>query len=489
MKNRILVFSAILVFCFFLVIRCTETPSIEKNKPIQPTSYTPFPSGYDYPIPRDTIDNWIRDHNIKKIDNHGWNLFAGLNKMTNSGERVWQTWYQVSDVMVKPTNKEKSVKKQPHRKLVIHKSRIASKVDTTSTTPVDPPYPYPSPPDTCVFIGNGQGNLFYFTSFSIIPSTYYNQAAKDWIENKGFNSKNVLDSLHADGLKDVPQAPKDAIIMKNIFWPVSSDPNEYAALPIWTGSEGMNRLDYNGMETWKNAVALTTNPNPPDSVTVEYLYYYINRKEYNYKYDNAKTVNIDKFYHVKLDKEYLSKFNGVDSCVVNNSFMQVFNREFREGDYLVTIAQHIMTKEIEHWCMQTAWWDNTLMNLISKDQEPNDIPPGEWQNYRMNTAYFMAIPNIPKGINHVCFNPYIELTIPEKNRINSNCQNCHIRAAYPNPGGPFLMVDWVGGKLEIPKDPTPYYHAMQEGFIPDNSSIFDSLMRTDFNWGIPDRAQ
>ena len=441
--------------------------------------YTPFPANFNYPETRTTIDRWVATGDLPAIRQHAWSLFAGINQPTASGHPVWETWYPVADVMSSPDT-------TPELQGTLHTVPpvVPMPPDTFSQ-----PYPNPRFHTNCGAVAPLEGNRFIFTSFIGIPSSYYNQEVTDWIQGKALSKKVVLDSLQRLPIQNIPEAPSGAIIVKHLHWPVSGDPNEFTPLPVWDGDAGMDPMAYNGFETWERAVAITTQKNPPATVDVSYLYRYTNRDQYHYEYKNVPTVSVDKFYYLKLDRATLATFNAVDSCIVNNSFYYTFNRPFREGDYLALVATHIITKEIEDWCMQTAWWSDQPNRGPFAQNKPTNLPPGTWSHYQTRTAYYMAKPNAPGGKIHVSYNPYIELLIAEKNRIRSNCQNCHLRAGWPNHDEPFFIVDMVGSGNNFPTEKIPFYHTMQEGYISRQDTIFDGLVRTDMNWGIPDRAQ
>ena len=468
MKNQAFLLASAFWLFFFLFLKCTESPNTNiedqaSSKLAQ--NYQPFPYGFNYPLERDTINNWVATKDDATIRSHAWNLFAGLNQPTESWKKIWQTWYPIGKVL--PT-----------------KDTIIKNPIMPISGSEKPPYPSPFPKSECF----ENGNMFFYTALLLVASTFYNKEAAEWILGKRLGHMPTLDSLYKTRRKNIPTAPSKAMIAKNIYWPVSKYPKDYAPLPLWDGPGGRDPLVYNGFETWERAVAVTTNPNPPASVDVEYLFGYAHREDYNFKYESIKPIGLDQFYYLKLDKEVLREFSPIDSCVVNNSFHYVFNRNFEEGDYLICIAQHLITKEIDNWTMQTIWWHDRPNEGPYSKNRPDNIAAGAWQKYLLATAYYMAVPNMLGGTPHYAYNPYIELAFPEKNRINSNCQNCHIRAGYPELEHGFFVADMIGEPIKFPTKPNAFYNALREGYIGKEDSIFKELMRTDFNWAIPDRA-
>ncbi len=497
MKNKYLITSFLALTVVFIITQCTQVRSVSQKESrlpvIQPDlemdlepGYAPFPKGFDYPQNYYALNHWIQSGNDSAIRRHAFGLFAGLNQTLPDGRKIWQTWYPVTEV-ISPDNKGVEANFVPIKKA---RQSLATRglPDEEDQGASSPPWPLPLPQEFCKNLGSGK--RFFFTSFIIIPGTFYNRAAKDWIQGKNLDKASALDNFQNAGKKNIPEAPSNSIIMKHVFWPVSGRTGDFTPLPVFDGDEGMDSLAYNGYATWKRAVAISAAQNPPARVdSLSYLYGYQNREAYQHTFYNVKTVGLDRFLTIKLTGEYIATLNEVDKCVLNNSFNHVFRRDYEEGDYIVSIGTHIMTKEIKDWCMQTAWWHDNPNQGPFAAQRPKDFPPGPWENYLMNTSYVMAIPNNAQGKPKVAYNPYIELTLPEQNRIHSNCQNCHMRAAWPMPEGSFKVVDLVGTKDPVfPKEATPFYHTMREGWIGEDDPIFNGLMRTDMNWGIPDRA-
>jgi len=92
----------------------------------------------------------------------------------------------------------------------------------------------------------------------------------------------------------------------------------------------------------------------------------------------------------------------------------------------------------------------------------------------MCTAYDMEQPLEGNGTPHVCSNPYIELVIPETYRSVTNCQNCHIRGAFPAAE---VLTDVITQDA--------HYDSERRGVIDWSDHIFDGLITTDFSWSIP----
>ncbi|MEL6671396.1 MAG: hypothetical protein AAFR61_04365 [Bacteroidota bacterium] len=448
-----------------------EKPEDETAGPLTPVlrsdEYTPIPAGFDYPLPQEQILGWVNAYDLDSIRNHAWNLWAGVNQLTASGEKVWETWHPIYQVM--PPSPEPDTNGLPN-------------LDPNNKTIPQYETKHPCKP--------GYGR-FLNVPLILTANIFYNDKLINWIREKGLHRDAVLDSMLKAGMKEVPHAPHGAMIIKHVYWPVSKYKEEFSVLPMWDGPAGKDSNAYNGFETWDRAVALTMYKDVPDTVSGEYLWHVANREDFNYRYEKMSTVHMDRFYTFPLNQANLALLSESDKCIISNCFNQAFNRDMEEGDALVSLGMHILSKEIPDWAMQTAWWHDkpdAPYNQKYSANKPTNLPPGPWQNYVMSTAYFMSIPNAPGGEPHIAFSPYIECVIPEANRINSNCQNCHIRAAHPTAGKPFYIAHITGQEYEAPNIHGAFYDCGREGFISTDDPIFKGLIRTDFNWSIPDRS-
>ena len=148
---------------------------------------------------------------------------------------------------------------------------------------------------------------------------------------------------------------------------------------------------------------------------------------------------------------------------------------------------HIITKEIYNWAMQSLWWHDIDTGYYAANK-PANLKPGTWQHYLVTTAYNMVTPKEPNDSPLVAYNPYIELVVPEKNRIVSNCQNCHARAAYPSSGNVFDPIGVNPTPINYPGPDSARYNSSQRGLIQPTDLIFKGLVTTDFSWVITDRA-
>jgi hypothetical protein len=54
-----------------------------------PPTAQPFPAGFDYPAT--DLQAAVNNKDVKRIRQHGWNLWAGINTLS-AGRPVWWSW-------------------------------------------------------------------------------------------------------------------------------------------------------------------------------------------------------------------------------------------------------------------------------------------------------------------------------------------------------------------------------------------------------------
>jgi hypothetical protein len=488
---KIITLSSIFGLIVVLLMGCpgSSNPSTtvtgEEDSAALVKGYTPFPPGYNYPLPDTTLNRYISQQDMPAIRNHGWNLWAGINQPAANGKLVWQTWFSVSQAFAYQkiaTAPALSSLRKSHANFVNLEADNA-----TNACTVFPGYPVTPPiqncgPDNGFLANNGDvmiaGVLYNFEAYWHIRKNklYLKSTLQGYIKNPGTSPGG-----------SIPQFPKGSIVLKHMYWPVKQD--GYSALPVWDQKPVCSPVGYNGFETWTRAVAIDpTNAVTQPTANVTYLYMHgaDSLKFRPRNYPNAKVVPINQFYLWKIDKSAWDAMTAADQCIINNAFQWAYGRNFKPGDYLVSIAMHIITKEIYDWTMQSLWWHDQPDNSYYAQNKPGNIAKGAWQNYLLTTAYSMETPREKDGSANVAYNPYIELVIPEKNRIVSNCQNCHTRGAWPEASQNFVL-DPIGAP-NAPWSFGAHYNSTQRGLIKENDSIFKGIARTDFQWAIPDRA-
>lgn len=482
MKTKLLIGCLVLVLWY-------EVPLAEAQAPAQTDSGAaaaeknplPFPSGYGFPADPKTLEKMISERDQAGLRGHGWKLWAGINQPGADGWPIWRSWYIATQVFTGPGLGETPAAPAPGVGL---KSLNVQR----STPPIDYPIPvylipkviqekYPKVLKGITTLKNvPSGENFQNNGDLMLVSEAFSTAGYKFIRGKKLYLKSELNTLLVDGQKDVPELPQRTIVLKHMYWPVKQD--GLTALPVWDNPPPTGK--YTGFEIqsqWKRAVAIDPNRSetgPDATASVRYLY---DVKQPDGKqnlgphtYPHAKVVSIHDFYFKKISRADYKALSLNDKILLDLSFYWVHQRPFEEGDYLVSMACHVITKEIPQWTLQSTWWyDKPDEGPYSKDRPALPQAKGPWKHYLMTADY--GIPLKPGGKElPVVYNPYIELA---SHPIKTNCRNCHIRAAWPN-----------GSYLKLPVPPNPNATAV----ISLDNPIYDKQMRVDFLWSIPGHA-
>jgi hypothetical protein len=474
------------------IVACTpqgDKPS-DTAQPIQAcASPAPFPSGFDYPQPSPTIAKWVADRDEKAARRHGWNLWAGLN-VKNGDTPVWRSWctstqaFATGSPSPSPSASEVAVAAPtPARATPMRQVKINHGSEPINFA-ISPTYALPQPVvdryknSGCISNGSLIDGPNYENNGDImIAGVVYSQDAYNWIRNNGLYQASTLQGLRPSptppSTKQMPAMPPGSIVLKPMMWPVKK--GGFTALPIWDPPQTDDDA-YAGYEIqakWPRAVAVTTTPTAqvvPASVTFLHGITMNNAPLGPNTYQKPMVVGTDRFYRFQPD---VAKMATCDKAILDASAWWAYNRMFEQGDELIVVAMHIITKEQPAWTFQSVWWHDKPNEGPYAADRP-DIPPskapGPWRNYLLTNTY--GWPEVKGGKQWpVAFNPYIELAADHP--IRTNCMNCHHRAAWPGnqndylaPGGP--------GALDM--------------FAYDNNPIFYGLIGVDSMWAISDRA-
>ncbi|HWZ45782.1 MAG TPA: hypothetical protein VNW97_20075 [Candidatus Saccharimonadales bacterium] len=464
---------------------------------------------------------------------HGWCLFAGLNRvLVPNGQLHWQRWKTSTQAFPYQYNPWKGVGGTvlANRPSPLN-SRNFANAKSGGANPINNPPPmypinaavakkYPSCREPILGHVNWyqlkDGVHMQSNGDIMVAGVIYNDAAINKILGTNLYNAVTLNGLLPKDKTNPPDAisqfPASSIVLKPMFWPVQK--GGFTALPVWDDSKPGSPADgkYAGYEIqsiWKRAVAITDLPNPKPPQSISYLYGV---------YDNAGTkrigpitysntaqtsppafqvVSVNDFYHRQLNKIELAQLSECDRALLDASAYWAYNRAFQEGDYIVLIAMHIMTKEQQDWTFQSLWYHpdaNKSETCRYCKSRPNNIKDKTFRHYLLTTTYgttqqpgkrnYYAPANTKPGVDiwPVAYNPYIELAASHP--ITTNCMNCHHRAAWP----PLLSQDKPDeGRAssylqETPPNPNPLE------VFPGNAPIFNGLLTLDSMWAVSDRG-
>ncbi|HAP59548.1 MAG TPA: hypothetical protein DCR93_08620, partial [Cytophagales bacterium] len=425
---------------------------------------------------------------------HGWKLFAGL--MTkpaleaNKGlPWIYLTWPTATQAFTKVENPSglgsalesnfASAGTKAQELNFLETSNFSPR-DSINTTP--PTYVIPSiscklsgQKENCDTLGRGgNGKIFQNNGDVLIAGVVYDKSSYDWIRNKGLYDFEVLKKMLVDStnagkeMPYIPPFPETSIVLKPMLWPVKA--SGYTPLPIFQApcydNSNCPPIDtmvnkYIGPEIktlWNQAVAITTSTPVEETTSVPFLYdvYTDSSKKTSIHstFDNAPVVSIDEFFSFHITKDIWDNMDCVDKAIINQSSNWIYNEDFNAGDYLVLVAMHIITKELDNgndWTFQSVWWDNGTGGTYPRDYmggpskevletvAAKGVDTTAMRNYQLISTYGQTVreqrsdnfsPGQKAGDWPVAYNPYIELAAAHP--IETNCRNCHIRGAFPH---------------------------------------------------------
>lgn len=469
-----------------------ETNTTSESSPSWP-GYQPIPVGFDYPANSTTLNAAVANANMAVIRNHAWALFAGMMQpaSNNVGWPVWYTWPNSVDAM---RIKQKFCQGDTGTMLLMQKIKNVSLIqqnkihitgnDTILDTLHTPSYPIPQPvinqfKNLNVFTNNNTniipGKHFLFNGDIMIPTESISNDGYNWINKNRFYNSDVMDSLFKVNKGKNLNAPPTYIITKHMYWPVLK--GQLNLVPVWNRSAfSPSYAGYAGYETWKSFVAI--DPGRTSQVIPSKLSYLYGVNNWENKapigpitVSLPRVYSINDFYHHQITQEDWNAFDASDKAILMAASYWAYNKPIGVGDYLVTIASHINTKEIYSWTMQSAWWsDNPDSGPYSLNRPNLPNAKGPWKHYELVDAYGVPVNNAQQL--PAASNPYIELVI---HPIQTNCNNCHMRAGYPT-----AQVLSNGASYQ---NPTCKDLLLK---LTDKSSCLSYYMRTDFQWILPD---
>ena len=472
----------------------TVIEKVEVEPVIINPAYVPFPEGYGYMENREELQHATNTGNTKVIREHAWSLWAGIMQPVEGlGWPVWYTWpntkgafdtgVNIPSVNTELAGEKETTSTQPLKKGASLREINKKNLKSAHAPPVDTPAPtYNIPlqviqqyPDAICSGGAGKlticdGQHFVNNGDIMIPTESLSMEAMKDIREKKLYLKSTLNEAHAAG-KPMIEVTDRFIVTKHMYWPIKAD--GITVVPVWKDNYPDSYTGYAGYEDWGTLVAL--DPGNPGSVgkTVQgkFLYNVLDHCGQNTLptvQGKAVVQDINDFYHHKVTQVDWDSFDDADKAIITAASLWANNKPFEVGDYLVTIAMHVNTKELDSWTLQSVWWSDTPNEGIYAKNRPGLLnAQGPWDHYLLTDAY--AVPAI-NGKVKKAVNPYIEGVI---HPIATSCRNCHVRAGWPQGVASYQNADCP----DLLGDLTP------------KSKCLSGITLTDYLWIIPDRAQ
>ncbi|MGZ5010083.1 MAG: hypothetical protein ACXV74_03870 [Methylobacter sp.] len=445
--------------------------------------YQSFPIGYGYMQENEALAKAVKQGNHKVVRQHGWKLWAGIMQAAQGLDwPVWYTWPNTKAAFADPGKSGllgAEATELASKPMIKHNQEHVAPVNESKV----PVYPIPEAvikayPNATSKCGKGNicdGSHVLFNGDIMIPTESLSQEAMDWIRNskQPLYKQATLDKAYEEKVHML-EAPQRHIVTKHMYWPVKA--TGLSAIPVWHDDFKNDYTGYAGYENWKNLVAVDPSGKQVGTTQkVAYRYGVLlpgGTMPMEPAIAQAKVHGLDEFYYHKVTKADWDSFDEADKAIINASSYWAYNQSFGPGDYLVTVAMHVNTKEIPSWALQSVWWTNQPDTApYAADRPKLPQAKGPWDHYLLVDSY--GISEKPNGDQPVAMNPYIELVI---HPVATNCNNCHVRAGWP-----------TGNNAGQASYQNPDCTQLLATLTPD-SMCLKKLTLTDFQWTIPDRA-
>lgn len=465
-------------------------------------AYQPFPKGYGYLEPAETraLQAAVSQGNNAVVRAHGWRLWAGIMQpAAGLAWPVWYTWPNTSDAFAsKPISAnaapgDTAAGSTPKRRM----GRLGASTLPPVNLPDTPAYVVPAQvvkayPNAIISSSEGgktklsirDGSHFAFNGDIMIATESLSKEALDFIRDpkQPVYQKSTLDALYS---KDDPgkrvhnlNAPASYVVTKHMYWPVKA--TGLSALPVWHNDFGASYPGYAGYEKWNTLAAIDPSGKQVGKIAqVSYLHG-VFRHDATTPWPTitkaARIYGLQDFYHHQVSQADWDSFDEADKAIINAASYWLSGQPFGAGDYLVTVAMHINTKEIPSWGLQSVWWSDMPDSMPYAANRPaNPQAKGPWKHYLLTQAYGIPEKDNPELLP-VATNPYIELVT---HPVATSCYTCHANAGWPSS---FQAMTPGVASYQNPACPN-----LRASLNP-KSSCLAPLTLTDFQWIIPDRA-
>jgi len=438
--------------------------------------YQDFAPSASIPAPEFTLLGAVLSGDQATVRGHAWDLWAALTAPSVSvvdGQRlpVFATWYSIPEVY-NPRGKA-----GVDRRVLRHPFKQATQSALAESAR-----------------GGAPAGLMSFVKL--------NAASADFIWSNNYHLTPTLRALNTqfdrDGTAPVERSikpfPANAMALKLVYWLVKDGKSPQSergltALPVWDPAYPPPPAGGLPMHTsWKNAVAIDPDGRYPEGTLQQVN---VNGTKANPNPTWAPVVSLKRFYAHRLThaadvadaRAYMmmmSSAAGEQERLVTNA-----GQVPEIGDYIVLLAMHVTTKELDDWTFQTFWWMPIPHVAPFGGDRPASVR-APFDNYQMCTAYSVVSPRGANGSLPICFDPYLETdlgptkpytldgkTLPADPMAGtrSNCQNCHRRAAFP------AFDDKAPASANFGR-------VANDGYRSPDDPYFARLLKVDFMWSI-----
>jgi len=395
---------------------------------------TPLPDWFKFQS-NDTVNGWIDSLDIKAITGHAWELWGALTTLTDqelNGQKVpiYETWWDADEALLAPTQAKAATARRPQRTRKFERPRqLLHEARTTGLT-----------------AGADRPTL------TLVDDVKYNDDIKKFIADHKYNDHAELDRINtswgdskAIADRKLLDFPNTSVMLKPVYRLVSG--KSVTVLPYWAGPVNSTTPDTPRSSSWTKKMVVI----PPD------LGFRPATLSVRADEELLPAVPLSDFYNIKLTKAEAEAIGA------------------QEGDYVLLVAMHVSSREIDNWTWQTFWWS---LNKPSISESAKARVAAPFDHYQLAVGYsFMTAPNNPDSLTTTCYNPYLEAGFgngvfvrPKQLGIESNCMSCHRAAAWPATTAQQPQPNYVANGIVDPSDP----------------AIFAKKTKTDFLWGVAD---
>ena len=345
----------------------------------------------------------------------------------------------------------------------------------------------------------GDGAFFQSNGDIMIPIESFSQPAFDYIKTNRLSSSDGLAGTEID-------FPQGTVITKQMLWPIMRD--QITVVPVWLVQsdsiwnnqfpESSNGL-YSGYEMWDSVIGIAPPGVSPEPVD-DYSYLFADLTPHN----GAKPIktpikvlleandvyDLESFYFAPVSAKFLDHMSEADLALLNASSCFANGRQIQEGDYFLTVAMHVITKEVEPWTMQSAWLSTQgqSRDVIYSADRTSATSQGPALNYLMTESSNILEED---GSLAIAVNPYIEGVI---HPLATSCRNCHTRASWPRKNTAF--PDGATEQRHVANFPE-CYSLLSSLRLPNDPDISElekqcygwKAKMTDMSWSLADRVK
>jgi hypothetical protein len=471
------------VVMMFLARRSGEPGPTAGPVAAVPDWYAPPPPVRSFPATSATVRAWIRAGDTASIRTHGWDMWESITTAVaaDSSMPVWETWYSGHEVFDAAPNPTGEIRRRGLRhQFELPRQRVHGMERLSPQVRRAPDFAerwfsfnrYTRPTARFIYLNR-------LWDYRVLRDTneYFNRAKTPIGEREVKVSAGDVDA--------------ESIVLKPVFQFVSG--TSASCIPYWDGNTPATASNNDNpvADTWKQFVIIDPTNQLTPGTTVS------GAGITGCPSGSFLVVPLTNFYAVTITQEMadsLSVFatqSGDDLGAGNRADSASIVAMAKPGNLALLMAMHVTGKEIVEWTWQTFWWSPAPNDSLGFDRPSTIKSP--WNNYQMNTAYWMVFPAGAgtKGTPRVAFNPYLETSLCAdppgcQNSpwygVQSNCMSCHRQAAWKD----IVVTDSTGAKHNSFTGP-PYVPAQ---FVDKSApDPFATYTKTDFLWSVAIRTR